>query len=161
MKQNHLIFTMLIITTLLACKKTFVTNKTISNSEYVIFGHFYGECLGEKCIEIYKLGKSQLFEDIKDSYPSYSNFYSGSYNLLSQNKFDASKDIMDYFPQDLLNEPNNVIGQPDAGDWGGLYIEYNFNGVRKLWLIDLKKGNVPIKYHKFIDEVKKRILING
>jgi hypothetical protein len=34
-----------------------------------------------------------------------------------------------YFPTDLLNETEKVIGQPDAGDWGGLYVAYNINGI--------------------------------
>ena len=44
-----------------------------------------------------------------------------------------------YFPTDLLKETERVIGQPDAGDWGELYVEYNLNGVRKFWLLDQKK----------------------
>lgn len=58
---------------------------------------------------------------------------------------------------DLLNEPSIVIGQPDAGDWGGFYIEYNFDGVRKFWLLDQMKRNVPNGYHDFLDQVNKKI----
>lgn len=40
----------------------------------------------------------------------------------------------------LLKEKKTVIGQPDAGDWGGIYVEYNANGLRKLWLLDKKRA---------------------
>ncbi len=54
-----------------------------------------------------------------------------------------------------------MIGQPDAGDWGGIYVEYKFNSVRKFWLIDQKKSNIPAYLHEFVDKTNKKIeLIN-
>jgi hypothetical protein len=67
------------------------------------------------------------------------------------------EDLMDFFPQDLLNESDTVIGMPDAGDWGGFYIEYNFNGTRRFWILDKMKTNVPGKYHAFIDKLNEKI----
>lgn len=128
-----------------------------SKSEYIIFGHFYGECLGDKCIEIFRLEEDKLFEDRNDRYPSYTGFYSGKWEKLSNQKFNDTKDLTNDFPLDLLNETSTVIGQPDAGDWGGLYIEYNFDGIRKFWLLDQKKSNVPTKFHPFIDKVNEKI----
>lgn len=115
--------------------------------------------MGEECIEIFKLEKEKLFEDIRDDYPSHTGFYTGNYVQLSQEKFETTKDLIDNFPPDLLTETANVIGDPDAGDWGGLYIEYNFNGIRKFWLLDQKESNVPEKYHSFIDKVNEKIAL--
>ena len=137
-----------------SCKKD---NAILSNSDYLIFGHFYGECMGPHCIEIYKLEQSQLLEDTLDIYPNSTGFYTGNYILLSQNKFNDAKDLLNYFPNDLLSETNTVIGQPDAADGGGLYIEYNVNGIRKFWLLDQMKSNIPSKYHNFIDKVNEKI----
>jgi hypothetical protein len=64
---------------------------------------------------------------------------------------------MNRFPTDLLYETSTIIGQPDAGDWGGLYIEYSFDGVRKFWLLDKMTSNVPARYHDFIDDVNEKI----
>jgi len=138
---------------IISCKRD---HDQVPNSDYLIFGHFYGECGGENCIEIFKLGSDNLYEDTKDQYPNANSFYDGSYVKLSDEKFNMTKDLMDFFPYDLLNETNTVIGQPDAGDWGGLYIEYKFNGTRKFWLLDLMKTNVPSKYHNFIDKVVEK-----
>lgn len=129
----------------------------LSDSDYIIFGHFYGECMGEQCVEIFRLEKEKLFEDTRDLYPSNNGFYSGNYVQLSQQEFDETKDLKDSFPTDLLDETEVTIGQPDAGDWGGLYIEYNLNGIRKFWLLDQNKNNVPTKYHDFIDKVNEKI----
>jgi hypothetical protein len=129
----------------------------LPESEYLIFGHFYGECAGEPCIEIFKIEKNKLFEDTTDVYPGSQTYYAGKYIQLSQQKFVETKDLIDSFPADLLNETNTVIGIPDGGDWGGLYVEYNFNGVRKFWLLDQLKSNVPAKYHDFIDKANEKI----
>ncbi len=64
----------LIVTTLNACNKKCSSNQTTANLEYLIFGHFYGECIGEKCVEIYKLNKTQLLEDTQDVYPDFFKF---------------------------------------------------------------------------------------
>ncbi|MBK8954314.1 MAG: hypothetical protein IPM34_02000 [Saprospiraceae bacterium] len=127
------------------------------NTDYFIFGHFYGECEGEGCIEIYRVDNKNLYEDIKDEYPSSNQYYEGIYIQLSDQNFLETKDLINSFPQDLLNELKNVVGQPDAGDWGGLYFEYNFNGIRKFWLIDQMKRNIPSKYHDFVDKINEKI----
>lgn len=155
MTRNILIATCLTFFLLTACKKDSIQ---LSASDYIVFGHFYGECMGEQCIEIFKLEQNKLFEDTKDLYPSRNNFYDGNFVELSQQKYNDTKDLISSFPTDLLSETNNVIGQPDAGDWGGLYVEYNINGVRKFWLLDQMKSNVPTKYHDFIDKANEKII---
>lgn len=138
-----------------SCKKD--NSILLSDSDYIVFGHFYGMCFGEQCVEIFRLEKDKLFEDTKDQYPNTGTFYIGNYMQLSQQKYTAVKDLTNSFPTDLLNETNTVIGQPDAGDWGGLYVEYNADGIRKFWLLDQMKSNVPAKYHEFIDKVNEKI----
>ena len=154
MTRNILITVCVTIIMLISCKKD---NVKLSNYDYIIFGHFYGECGGEGCVEIFRLEEGKLFEDDKDKYPNSNDFYVGNYVQLSDQKFINAKDLINSFPPDLLNETSTVIGQPDGGDWGGLYVEYNFNGIRKFWLLDQMKSNVPTKYHDFIDKVNEKI----
>ncbi len=154
MARFFLIMISLTFLLLTSCKKECVE---LSESDYIIFGHFYGECMGEGCIEIFRLEKDKLFEDTRDQYPSRNSFYNGKYVQLPKQKFDKTKDLIKYFPTDLINETDTIIGQPDAGDWGGLYIEYSSNGVRKFWLLDKMKSNVPSKYHDFIDKINEKI----
>ena len=140
---------------LASCKKD--NNVNLSETGYIIFGHFYGECIGEQCVRFFKLDKDKLFEDTKHRYPTGNSFYEGNFVQLSKEKFDLTKDLAGYFPASLLKEKETVIGQPDAGDWGGFYVEYNANGLRKFWLLDTKKSNVPTKYHNFIDKMNEKI----
>lgn len=136
----------------LSCNK----DKTL-NSNYLIFGHYFGFCAGEQCREIFKLNSTTLYEDTNDKYPNSDKFYEANYITLSEEKFNLVKDLADDFPTDLLSEKNITIGQPDAGDWGGYYIEYSKNGVHKFWLIDKMTSNVPAKYHAFLSKVEKKI----
>ncbi len=155
-QPNILAIVLLLVVSLYvsSCKKG---KNTTVQYDHFIFGRFYGMCGGEECIEIFKLEQNKLYEDTRDQYPSNLDFYNGTYLQLSGAKYDATKDIVNYFPTDILNEKDTVIGSPDAGDWGGLYIEYDYNGVHRFWLLDKMKSNVPGKYHLFIDKVNEKI----
>jgi len=156
MKQIKFITACMLIFLLTSCKK----NECIefSNSDYIVFGHFYGQCIGEHCVEIYKLQQDKLFEDSNDFYPlTINGFYTGNYVQLSQQKFAETKDLFQYFPADLLKETQTIFGMPDAGDWGGYYIEYYINGMRKYHFFDKMFSKVPAKYHQFLNKVNEKI----
>ena len=156
MKTIKFLFALLVCTALFAsCKKS--DDDVLKTEDYLIFGHFYGECVGENCVEIFKLEDDKLFEDSNDTYPGSSDYYNANFTQLSSDLFDLANGLEDVFPMGLLDEEEVVLGIPDAGDWGGLYIEYNKNGVRDFWLLDQMKSNVPEAYHDFIDAVNEKI----
>ena len=132
-------------------------NYTVGDGDYMIFGHFYGMCAGEQCIEIFKIDSLSLYEDNLDIYPSSEHPYDGNYVKLSGMAFDHVKYLRDKFPAQLLQEANHVIGMPDAGDWGGLYVEIKVNGVRKYWLIDKMRTNLPAYLIPFVNEMESCI----
>jgi hypothetical protein len=129
------------------------------HSNYIVFGHYYGFCGGETCIEKFKLTSDKIYEDISDVYPGTFPLTPPNYVQLSDQKFLLAQDLMSFFPNELLAETSPYIGMPDATDGGGLYIEYHFNGVHKTWLIDQFKENVPITYHAFMDKVNEKIAV--
>ena len=132
-----------------------------SNESFLIFGHFYGECLGEECVEIFKLEDERLFEDTNDLYPNQDNFYSASFVEIGEDKYQLVSDLMDYFPDDLLHETKVVYGCPDCADQGGLYLEYKSGEMHKYWIFDQFKADVPENFHEFMDKVNEKIdLIN-
>lgn len=77
--------------------------------------------------------------------------------MLDKVKYDKAQNLIDFFPGKLLNESKKVIGQPDAGDWGGIYIEIKTGETHKFWLIDKMRSNVPKEYHAFLDKVEEKI----
>lgn len=154
--KNLFILIALLSFNCMACTKE---DKSESSDNYYIFGHFYGECNGEACIETFKLTDTQVFEDKEDLYSNGSNTHQGVFEVLSSTKFDLVKDLGQYFPPSLLTDDRTIIGQPDAGDWGGLYIEYNQDGINKSWTLDQMKSNVPEEYYTFIDTVNAKIAL--
>ncbi|WP_166965442.1 hypothetical protein [Yeosuana marina] len=127
-------------------------------NDYLIFGHFYGMCVGDGCVVTYKLTNEKLYEDINHN-------YSGTdlnFKELENNKFEQVKDLTDYFPSELLSENEDVFGCPDCADQGGLFIQISQGGVIKSWRIDQQKENVPEYLQGFMDKVNEKIeLINN
>jgi hypothetical protein len=104
-----------------------------------------------------KIVSKNSFEDINDVYPGTITQTVPNYVQLPNQKFLVTQDLMTFFPPELLNDSNAIIGMPDASDGGGLYIEYNFNGIHKKWQIDQFQQNVPQRYHTFMDKVNEKI----
>ncbi|MBJ2176493.1 hypothetical protein JBL43_19745 [Aureibaculum sp. A20] len=133
-------------------------NIEINEQNFLIFGHFYGECFGEGCVETFKLTDKKLYEDTLDDY-SGQNL---EFIALENDKFEDVKNLGDFFPNQLLNESETVFGCPDCADGGGLFIQYSENGNVKSWRIDQDKNNVPTYLHNFIDKVNEKIkMINN
>lgn len=137
------------------CSCTSNDDIQLNKSDYLIFGHFYGFCVGESCVKTFKLTSDALYEDLNDNY-SHESF---NFGVLDGDKFEQAKDLINYFPTKLLSEKENIIGCPDCADGGGLFIEYSKNGVIKSWRIDQMKNNVPDYLHDFMDKVNEKILI--
>jgi len=158
MKQSHRIFNVSIfLIFLLGCDKKNASSVQVPTDNYVAFGQYYGECEGEECKEMYRIGNDALFEDSLDKYPKFNLPFDGVYGIRSNEKYLIVKNFESKIPDQLFSEVNHVIGQPDAGDWGGLYIEVCKNGVRNFWYIDKKKSNVPDYLHSLVDEISANV----
>lgn len=160
-KSNFMKKYIIIILTLVSCQQDDI-KQSESNPDYIIFGHFYGECIGEKCVEMYKLTNNHLYEDTNDRYPNSNERYVGNFELLDDALFEKVKGLNGAIPVALLTTDKKIIGQPDAGDWGGLYFEISTDGKKGFWLIDKKEENLPDDLKPFVKEVENSIsLINN
>ena len=121
---------------------------------YLIFGHFYGKCLGEQCVETFKLTDTQLFEDSRDDFTGTEFSFD---RLLGDALFQEVKDLRDALPKELLQSPSGTFGCPNCADQGGLLVQYVEKGSVKTWRIDLFKAQVPTYLHAFVDKVNEKI----
>ncbi len=126
-------------------------------SDYFIFGTFYGECIGEGCVEIYKIDNDMLYEDIEDMYPNGGSQETGNYQALSDEKFMEVNEIVSNIPETIWRIDEGTIGCPDCTDGGGVYIEIKKEGTTKVWLIDNFKNNVPETLHDVITKVHNAV----
>jgi hypothetical protein len=145
--------TMLILLILAGCE----SDMDYPRRDHIVFGHFHGECGGETCIDIFKLTETALYEDQKDEYPSFDRPYDGRYRKLEDSEFEKVKDLWDQVPEELLADDSVVLGQPDAGDWGGIYFEMRSSGRIRYWIIDEKKENLRESLRPFVVTIEEKI----
>lgn len=130
--------------------------------DYIVFGHYFGFCQGEQCIEIFKLTSTNLYEDSNDQYPNIAHPYAGNYHLLTKTQFEKVKALGTKIPSQLLATTSTVIGAPDVTDGGGIYFEISTQGKSQFWLIDKMENNIPEYLRPFVEEVEADVqLINN
>lgn len=149
----NVLLIILVLSLLFSCSD----EELADSDEYLIFGHFNGFCLGDQCIQIYKLEDNSLFLDTNKEYPRYNEFYEASFIKMNNNYYEQVMDLRDYFPTRILSEPDTVFGCPDCADGGGLYIEYKTKEIRRYWIIDQDKRQVPVYLHEFMEQVNNKI----
>ena len=80
----------------------------LTDDDYLIFGHYYGECGGEGCIETFKLTSNTLYEDTLDNYSG-----SGPFNfvMLDANTFDQvdSPDDVEFYYTEFGDSSINYL----------------------------------------------------
>lgn len=126
----------------------------LEDGDYLVFGHYYGKCIGEQCVETFKLTESQLFEDSRD------DFTGNTFNfnlLLSEEKFRQVRDLKDLFPASLLQSADSTFGCPNCADQGGLLIQVSEKGKLKTWRMDTDEEKLPGYLRIFAGEVRKKI----
>ena len=129
----------------------------LSEKNFLIFGHFYGECVGEGCVETFKLTNTTLYEDTLDDYGGrIRNFVA-----LDNATFLLVKDLTDQFPSQLLSTSDEFIGCPDCADGGGIFIQYVRDDQVRTWRIDQDKSAIPTFLHNFVDQVNEKIALIG
>lgn len=123
--------------------------------ESFTFGHFYGFCGGEACVEIFRLTTDSLFEDTLDNYPSINPPSPSVFEFvpLTEAKRKLTAGLPDLLPSSLLMGTDSTYGCPDCADQGGLYVEYQkeAQGPVRTWILDQSPQNLPSDLIPFRD----------
>lgn len=147
-------FVLLLLVVLASCEFGHEQGSRL-NTEYLVFGRFAGECVGEHCVEIFKIDHGVLYEDTLDRYPT--GLYNGSFRRLSDSMDTIVQPLVHLVPWEIIRLPNGRIGEPDSHDQGGIYLELKERGVRRYWLIDTQRARLPVFLHSFIDSVEHTV----
>jgi hypothetical protein len=154
MKKIILFFSIFSLIGITGCEKD---DPGIKDYDYLVFGYFFGFCQGEGCIEIFKITGSDVYEETRDVYHTNDPPYSGTFVKMDRSFYQAVKGLENEIPSQLLNNKEKVIGQPDAGDWGGIYFEFSANGKKEYWIIDKNRLNLPEYLIPFVQQIEDRI----
>lgn len=138
--------------------------KADSRNATLVFGRYYGKCEGDYCVKIFKLKNKQLKEAVKSSRPAFGEFYEGVFSMIKVSDKINITELFSDFPSMLLRskETHSIIGLPDAGDWGGIYLEYKDEKLHKQWFLDLNANNLPKELVNYTSLINEKInLIEG
>jgi len=155
-KTLLLFFAVLIFST--SCNKQDEEPEQLS-IDYIVFGHFYGFCVGEACIEMFKLTDEGLYENTSDTYPRWDRIDPGKWVKLDQEKYEQVKSLRNHIPQQLLSANDTVFGAPDAADGGGIYFAIVENDEAKFWLFDQMDENIPEYLRPFKEQINTSIFM--
>ena len=97
-------FFLLLALALSAYKKD--TSK-LDSGDYLIFGHFHGECMGEECVEMFQLTSDELREDSNDHYGGDGPY---SFTSLTAEKFELVAGLAAEIPTELIEQPDSTFG---------------------------------------------------
>lgn len=140
--------------------------KSSIESEYIIFGSYAGECLGD-CATLFKIENEKLYIDTVDfpfgnnSYGFYPKEITFDQKALPQENYEIAQRVLSNFPDELSKIESQEFGCPDCDDRGAIYLEINLQGARKIWTIDtserLIEPSYMISYRKNLIEVLQDI----
>lgn len=138
--------------TAMSCMKT---TEKLEDGDYIVFGTFYGFCIGEECREMYMLTNEKLYEDIDDS-------STDEYVELSADLYADVLDLEISIPTDLTALPDSTFGCPDCHDQGGVQLNMKKDGVIQSWTIDNDLDAIPTYLHSLVDLIHEKVdLINN
>jgi len=132
-------------------------NESANRGPTITFGRYFGKCQGNACVEVFKLLDVVLLEDTLDRYPVSGTFYEGKFTSFKRSDKINTSDILPNFPLELLDSKLITYGTPDAGDWGGIYLEYQDGINHKYWFLDLKNTNNPKHLREYVNLIDKKI----
>ncbi len=133
---------------------------TLHKKDYLLFGRYINNCQeNDTCIEMFKLFEKELYEDTKDEYVYGTSFYGGYFKQSSPIQFVNAKDLMTFFPTDLIADTSMIFGHPDTSIDGGIYVEYKVNKVRKMWHFDLTTDSIPANYRDFVKKIAEKVTL--
>lgn len=120
-------------------------------TDYLIFGKFYGFCVGDDCVKMFKVTENNLYQENSPDYPS-DEKYKGNFSSKVNDKLSIAKPLLSMIPAKLKDE-ETTIGCPDCADQGGVFVEFTAEGKTYFFRIDNFRNDVPVYLHEFLDEI--------
>lgn len=163
MHQNIMRFLLLLLMIIVSCSdsevvETVLEENETSLEEKIIFGYYFGNCIGEECMETFKIEEGRLFEDLNDDYSRKSYDFIELSNIL----YIQVVDLFDDVPIELKTAQSQTFGCPDCLDQGGVYLQL-YDSVRlnnsREFFIDQDKINTPKYLHNFVDSLNQKIAL--
>lgn len=136
--MKKMLFLLLALTIIGACKKDNNCTPSSGNVEYLIFGYSSCFCL-DCCKAGYKIAGTDMFYGEKNNQGAYI-FQS---TPLTADKYDLAKKLRDELPAELLNENGKTYACGGCADQPVYYVEMKKDNVTYHWQIDSQTDGFP------------------
>lgn len=145
-----------------SCSKENQEEKLVLNeNDSLVFSTYGGDPPDGFKPKYYKLTNSQVLKDETSGFAFENNNSQANFVDLGSEKFDSTRDLINYFPNKLLITERR-IGNPGANDGGVLFLQLTKNGVTKIWELDADPSAVPEEFRVFVQKVNEKInLLNN
>lgn len=133
----------------------------LEDLEYLLFGRFFSDNYGT--YEIYKLTRSELLVDKREAWHNKrhtKNGYTFVGELMSQEKFELVKDLINQVPNDILGENLNGFYTSGNKNEDKLIVEICDGILKKEIIIDdyeIETENLPTELKKFRLSIESKI----
>ena len=130
----------------------------LDKDDYLIFGIYHGECLGD-CLRLFKLENGQLFADDRDW--GFERPIPFMTTPLDESAYHLAEPLFTGFPEALLESDQRTYGCPDCADQGGYYLELRDGGKVNIWHIDTRdedQGPDILGYKAALQDVLDQLL---
>ena len=122
------------------------------SNDYLIFGEHDSECWGEGCTRIFALTRENLYYDKNRSW----DLSNTNFEKVDDEIFAQVKDLLDEFPEELLQENEEFIYCNGQCDFGWSIIQYSKDGNVKSWKIGF---DTPEYLSEFIARMYEKMLL--
>ena len=142
--------------TLAHCEKSIPTAETPAPGDlaFLIFGGFYGFCLGPTCVETYQLKAGKLYVDQADTYAKPFP-YTGEWAERPAAEYALAAPLLTALPEEIWQADQETFGIPDAYDQGGYFIEARrVDGTHRAWRLDTNLEALPEAIRPFAAQVR-------
>jgi hypothetical protein len=134
-----------------ACHESWLLTR--EQADHIIFGRYYGECMGDECVQIFKLTDKNLYKDQINKYPGKGPYV---WKKMTDKTFRIAEDLPDYFPDEFTHAPQ-TYGCPDCADQGGIVFIISDASITKIWSLDQDRNQIPDAFHRFMERINEVI----
>jgi hypothetical protein len=117
------------------------------------FGFAAGYCSGD-CAKFFLIQDGKLYADNMTQYSGY-DYGTLAFQASPQpdSIYQAASQLLDNFPQYLMNHLNKSFGCPNCSDQGQFDLTMNIAGNTIYWNIDTIENNVPQEIRSYVERL--------
>lgn len=123
-----------------------------------VFGWSYGECGGD-CATLFKYDDDALYlDDVRGYMVAFEDVEFQDVTVDDATALAKVKDLIEDFPEYLIESTEVRFGCPDCGDWGAIHIMLEIDDEERWWTLDNQIDGNPEEIQAWTQRVQDLII---